>query len=173
MFDFSLTESGDLDIESKTSFAPFHVRFTAAKYKAQHVSFLCMPKPIIRAKKKGQHITFRYTKPLEEAQYIDIPVQDNAELFQAMNIEFRTELGDVLDETVGSDFYKHIHQVIKSEGDLEKLQAVASVIVKKYFPNATTELSYEIHEDAGNFKYQSIVCRIYDESEKLIGAYIF
>ena len=173
MFDFTLTEAGDLEYENKAPFAPMHVTFTVAEYPSQHISFLSVPKPIIRPKKNGQHITFRFMPKIQESQLKDVPVQDTAEIVQAMNIEFRTELGDTLNEEIGSNFYRHIHDVVKGEEDMEKIRLAAQNIVNKYFKDAEVDASYEIHEDAGNFAFQAVVIRIYDSDEALIASYIF
>ena len=173
MFDFELTEAGDLAYEEMELDGSFHLAFVLSKHKAQRISFLSIPRSTSTRKTGGQHISFKYSD--EFAKYHIKPriLDDEKELQQALLFKFRTELGELNDPDVGSEFYKHIHDIIAGDKDLKKIREAAEEVASEYYPDAIVKVSYEIAKRAGNFAFQSVIVRLADEDDKLISEFMF
>lgn len=174
MIDLELTDTGDIAWSSVSSDGRFRLRFTLAEHKGQHIHFLCMPSGKMRnlRKKEGQHIRFRFAETGEEYKIQSGLVKENQEKLQAMFIALKTELGDVNDEYVGSDFYKVRHNIIANTNDLDEIRSSAAEVVRQFFPNGTLEAEYAICPEAKNFKYQSVRFTLRDEDNKVITSFI-
>lgn len=173
MFDIKLTDTGDLDLENMSFKDPFRLTFCLAEYKSQRVTFLSAPYNVPLKKNDGQKISFSFISNLDDELKQDKPVEDNEELIQAMRIAFRTEQGDILDDTVGTDFYHNFHSMIRSDADLEKIADEAAIIVADYFPDAETRISYKIAPEAENFKFQAVTITVVDENNKVLTKFVF
>ncbi len=153
-----MTESGDISLSAEHNTAEFRLRFALADYSTQHIHFLCMPTSRRQSvpRKKGQHIQFRYVEHGEELKMQSGLVQEQKETLQSLYIALRTELGDVNDDSVGSDFYKVKHNIITENSDLVAIRDKAGEVVQRFFPGTTLEAEYVICPEGGNFQYQSI-----------------
>lgn len=175
MIDLEMTENGDINWSSEPSISTFRLRFALSDYKTQHIHFLCMPTSRRQnvPPKKGQHIQFRYVEHGDELKLQTGLVQEQKETLQSLYIALRTELGDVNDDTVGSDFYKVSHKIITESNDLTYIRDRAGEVVQKFFPGTLLEAEYVICPEAGNFKYQSVKFTIKDKNNEVIASFVF
>ena len=174
MLDLEMTDNGDLAWSSVSSSGAFHLRFALADYKTQHIHFLCRPTSCLQNKhRKGQHIRFCFAEPGEEFKVQTGLVQNEDERLQALYIALRTELGDVNDDTVGSDFYKEAHHIIADANDLSAIRDKAAEVVERFFPGSVLEAEYSICPEAKNFKYQSVKFIIKDKNNEVVASFVF
>ena len=174
MLDLEMTDNGDLAWSSVSSSGDFHLRFALADYKTQHIHFLCRPTSRLQNKhRKGQRIRFCFAELGEEFKVQTGLVQNEDEQLQALYIALRTELGDVNDDTVGSDFYKEAHHIIAGESDLSAIRDKAAVVVTQFFPEASLEADYVICPEGENFKFQSVKFPIKNKRDEIIASFVF
>ena len=175
MIDLEMTDNGDIAWSSVPSAGTFHLRFALAEYKTQHIHFFCMPTSKMQklTPKKGQRIRFCFVEPGEEFKVQSGLVQEQRENLQSLYIALRTELGDVNDSSVGSDFYKMSHAIIANTSDLSEIRDKADAVVQQFFPGTILEAAYIICPEAGNFKYQSVKFTIKDKDNEVITSFVF
>ena len=171
MIDLELSEKGDIVCDVEQNVSQFKLSFMLSEYKGQVVQFLSIPKKI--PQNNGYEISFKYINPKTSSDLQSKRVENTDEIIQALNVALRTELGDVHDESIGSEIYKNIHNTISSNADTEKLCTIISNVVNDYFTNVSVTVTFKDDTRAGNFRYQTIVVRIEDSKGKLITEFVF
>lgn len=166
MFDFKLTEKGDLAEEAIDQFPVQKITFSVSEHDVQRISFIVTPLVVKNAPQGEQEISFRFTNQ-NYADFTESSVQDEDELNQALLLALKTEANDTYDSDVGTGFYKLKHTMIKSDSDIVKLKDRASEIVRSMLPDATVEIVTKEYPDAGYFRYATCVVVIYDDDVKI------
>lgn len=171
MIDLELSEKGDIVCDVEQNISQFELSFMLSVYKGQVVQFLSIPNKL--PKDDGYEISFRYIDPKTSSELQNKRIDNTDEIIQALNIALRTELGDVHDESIGSDIYKNIHNTIAGTSDTEKLCTAISNVVSNYLTNVSVSVEFKDDTRAGNFRYQAIVVQIKDSKGKLVTEFVF
>lgn len=168
MFDFKLTERGDLDVEFGNELdAPQKVSFNVGAYEAQRIKFTVTPLKVPKKKSAEQRVSFRFVE-MTPTSFQESCLQDEDELAQSLMLALRTESGDVYNSDVGSKLYRLRHKTITSKKDLKKIADAASVIVDEILPGATARVIDTEYPEAGFFRYESLLLEISYGGKKLI-----
>ncbi len=164
MFDFQLTQRGDILLISNETVSSFKLSFNISKYSGQKISFLTVmqdkPKP-----KHQQSVSFYFQEPPKRIMS-DLNIRDDKEKMQAARIELKTELKNVYNYEAGSEFYALNHTIYKNKNSLEPLQDAIKEIMDKYFPNCTIKLEFKAGD--GFFWCQTIMASVYDSNNKFL-----
>lgn len=169
MFDLKLTGTGDIDCFMSTPLAKCRVTFGISLYGGQRIHFLTLPRQINTKKKTEQRVTFKYIA--DEPFLLKSSNLDNIEeCIQAIRLQFMTELQDVTDNIIGTEFYKTRHTVIKDSTGLDRIKTMATEIVTTILPEATVEVGFEA--STGYFYCQSICIAVF-LGDTLITKFIF
>lgn len=152
MFDLALTDSGDIDFSITESLPHCKVSFLISEYNGQIVNFITTPKKQIKA--TGQcKVSFEFVKE-DTYQMQAEALEDIDESIQAIKLQLRTELYDVRNNALGTNFYQYKHNVIRKDEDLEEIRYAASQIVHSILPEADVIVQFET--SSGYFYCQTV-----------------
>src|SRR5574344_960007 len=117
VFDFKLTDSGDLDESMALPISKFNLGFHLTNYALQRINFFITVRPgDNNIKTHQQRLSFKFTVP-EDYQYKQKNIEDTDEIIQAIRIALKTEIGDTYDYDIGSTLYQTKHTIYKSDED--------------------------------------------------------
>lgn len=156
MFDLSISDAGDLELDLYDPMPDFKLSFMISEYDAQRVSFLSIPQNRAKAKVADQKISFKFSPEIRSVQLRPQTVAYNDEAIQALIIELRTELMDTYNYDIGSELYKLRHTIYTSDNSLEDIRALITEAVQQYLPGAKVTIKYADDNAAGYFFCQAI-----------------
>lgn len=170
MFDFKLTDTGDLDIGAEPKTNPLKISFVLSEYPAQRIKFMYMPMEPLFKKEAPLRIQFRYNDVYEAYEYFENNVEGIEEAVQAVRIAMRTEKNDTYDLQTGSELYKRLHKRT-TKTDLAELQDYVQSIVDEFIPDTTVTAALVESEEANYFRYQSVQIKI-KQPDKVLATFI-
>lgn len=159
MFDFKLTETGDLDVGAEPKTNSLKISFVLGAYPAQRIKFMYMPLEPLFRKEAPLRIQFRYNDVYEAYEHFENNVEGIEEAIQAIRIAMRTEKNDTYDLETGSNLYQKIHSRTNKAG-LADIRTEIQGIVDKFLPGTTVSVGLIESEEAKYFRYQSLQVKI-------------
>lgn len=165
MIDIKMTDTGDIDCFYERPLFEMKISFTAGALCAQKISFMLSSTENTNHPSGLQKIYFRYDDLLGGREIISENQFDIEEAIQAIKIKLRTEFGDTPNYDLGSDLYKQLHTVYKSESSLNTIRSIISSVVSEFLPDATVTLQYGKGSTDDYFSIQTVAVTIsYDDS---------
>lgn len=166
MFDFKLTESGDLDDEEDLYYPNQKISFSVSKADVQRVKFIVTPL-VAKARKCGeQNISFEFTER-RPSGFAGAKVQDEDEAVQALLLALKTEKNDTYMQDAGTELYKLRHRMVATEQGFKRLQNDVERIVKEILPDAKVVLISKDYPASAYFRYETYIIEIYDGGTKI------
>lgn len=163
MWDFKITNSGDLAFSNDIFAETMTVRFVTAKYPS---FLLCFKTEESSENKKSEGfvVTFDTNKELNLGNKF-AGIKENDEIAQAIRIRVRSELGELKNNIgIGSTLLLHKHKKIDPKKTIEQIKSIVSDIVASI---TEKEFSVEAIQEngSGNFFCQNITVYIYLKDE--------
>ena len=168
MFDFKLTQRGDISLVNNETISSFKLSFSLSKYKGQRISFL-MPQFDKIPKSYPQSVSF-YIQEKPERIMSELNLKDSKEKMQAARIELKTERKNIYNYDAGSTFFSLNHTIYKKEESLVPIREKIQEIMSKYFPNCTVKVNFKTVPE-GYFWCQTLFAAVYDSEDKLIDSF--
>lgn len=163
MWDFKITDSGDLAFSGDILTETICVRFVTAKYPSFLLSFRT-GESTENKKLEGFVVSFDTNKkPVLSDKFAS--ATESAEIAQAIRFRTRTELGELDNNpSIGSTLLLHKHKKVDTEKTIAQIESIVSDIVSSV---TTKEFSVKAVQEngTGNFYCQNITVYIYLQGE--------
>lgn len=166
MIDFELNKKDDVFFKYKSKLKPLELQFSVSELLALRIQFSTDSE--YKKKTAPFCIKFYTDEPFDDSVSLAY-VTGNPELAQNIKIALQTELGELPDDTFGSELYSYKHKDITLKDNLNEIENIAEVVASDIVgTHVTAEAVAENNDDAGYFYGQNVTIYLYTTTGKEI-----
>lgn len=166
MFDFAITEKGDLVFEDQPKTNKLKIDFAISNHQAIKINFFVSPVSQVIPVNNNFKISFKTKKAIAAAKHKVSAVEGKDYVAQQIAIKTKTEITDLANrKEIGSRLSTMRHCNINSPSNLSKIQDIVYDSIKDILPYA--EIVAKNETGIGPFSYQNITVHIFNNNEKI------